>query len=86
MVEAALPELITLSEYDGDWPSYLEAIYQHYLDDVVDVKLQYNKLPIKFQFRPMHEGKGFAFWHTISEGEKEEDRMPIYDVVNASRG
>ncbi len=74
MVEAVLPELITLSEYDGNWQSYLEAIYQSYLDDVVNSKLHYNTLPIKFQFRPMYEGKGFAFWHTISEGEKEENR------------
>lgn len=68
------PELILLNDYNGDWPSYLEAIYQSYLDDVVNAKLKYNKLPVKFQFRPLYEGKGFAFWHTISEGEKEENR------------
>lgn len=75
MVEdIALPELILLNEHDGNWSAYLETIYQCYLDDVVNAKLHYNKLPIKFQFRPMHEGKGFAFWHTISEGDKEENR------------
>jgi len=74
MVEAVLPEIIMLSDYGGDWPSYLESIYQSYLDYVVNAKLCYNKLPVKFQFRPAHEGKGFAFWHAISEGEKEDNR------------
>ncbi|HVE44101.1 MAG TPA: oxidoreductase [Gammaproteobacteria bacterium] len=74
MVEEALPKLITLSEYGGDPLPYIEAIYQSYLNNVVNAELHYNKLPVKFQFRPLREGKGFAFWHTISEGEKEEDR------------
>jgi len=74
MVEIVLPNLITLNEYGGDWPTYLEVIYTNYLTHVVNANLYYNKWPIKFQFRPMHEGKGFAFWHTISEGEKEVDR------------
>ena len=74
MVEAALPELILLSEYDGNWELYLDAIYQNYLGEVINAKLHHNKLPVKFQFRPEHQGKGFAFWHAISEGEKEDNR------------
>lgn len=74
MVSNSLPELITLNNYEGDWFPYLEAIYQYYMDEVVNGKLLYNNLPISCQFRPTHEGKGFAFWHAISEGEKEDDR------------
>ena len=76
MLEVVLPELISLSDYKGNWSVYLDSLYDIYLNDIVGSKLHYNNLPVAFKFRPFYEGKGFAFWHTISEGEKEENRTP----------
>jgi hypothetical protein len=76
MVRDSLPELIALSQYDGNWSVYVKVIYQYYLDDVVNANLSYRNLPVRHQFRPLHDGKGFAFWHAISEGESEENRTP----------
>ena len=69
----ALPDLEELS---GDWQEYEDHIYQIYLDTVVNGKLTFNELPVRCQFRPETKGKGFSFWHLISEGETEEDRTP----------
>ena len=71
-----LPELVTLDEHDGDWLVYVEVIYNYYLQDVVNGGLTYKNLPIRCQFRPSYNDKGFAFWHCISEGNDEETREP----------
>jgi hypothetical protein len=77
------PELITFSEHGGDWAVYVEVIYQHYLDGLVNGKLTHKKLPIRCQFRPSYNNKGFAFWHCISEGDNEETRTP--DMARCER-
>lgn len=74
---AALPELITLGQYQGHWSTYVEALYQHYLKDIVNSGLVYQGLPIRCKFLPLCEdGRGFGFWHCISEGKHEETRTP----------
>lgn len=76
MVNVVLPELITLDQYQGDWSSYVEVIYQHYINTIANGKLTYKNLPIRCQFRPLSQGKGFGFWHCISEGIEETVRFP----------
>lgn len=72
--KAPLPELVTFSQHNGDWSVYVEVIYKYYLDEVVNSKLIHKKLPIRCQFRPPYNNKGFAFWHCISEGNDEDTR------------
>ena len=69
----ALPNLET---FCGDWQLYESRIYQIYLDTVVNGRLTHNGLRVASQFRPETKGKGFGFWHLISEGDTEEDRIP----------
>lgn len=73
---STLPELVTFNQHDGNWSIYVDIIYQYYLDEVVNGKLTHKNLPIRCQFRPPYNDKGFAFWHCISEGENEETRTP----------
>lgn len=70
----ALPDIY---EFHGNWATYVEELYDIYLDDIVNnTSLNFNVLPIKTRFKPMSEGKGFGFWHIISDGEEEDDRVP----------
>ena len=69
-----LPDLIELTKYNGDWPPYLEAVYQYYLDEIANANLTYQGLRISCKRIPLYEGKGAGFWHAISEGETEETR------------
>jgi len=70
----ALPDIY---EFHGDWAKYVEELYDIYLDDIVNNRtLGFDNLPIKTRFKPITEGKGFGFWHIISDGEEEDDRVP----------
>lgn len=74
------PELLSFS---GDWPSYEDKIYAHYLETVVHANLKFSGHPVRAQFRPETRGKGFSFWHLISEAPErnnrnEDDRIPDF--------
>ena len=70
----SLPEIY---EFHGEWSSYVEELYDIYLDDIVNnTSLTFDNLPIRTRFKPMTDGKGFGFWHIISDGEEEDERVP----------
>ena len=71
-----LPELITLNEYDGDWPRYCEAIYAIFHRDFVASKPAYAAKRFALKRHPEYEGKEATFWHLISTGKDEEERTP----------
>jgi hypothetical protein len=68
-----LPAIVAFS---GDWETYLDAIYELYLDEVIRNALTFKGKPIRARHDPATHNKGFAFWHVISTGEKEDDRLP----------
>ncbi len=70
----SLPEIY---EFHGDWSSYVEELYDIYLDDIVNnSSLRFDSLPIRTRFKPLTDNKGYGFWHIISDGEEEDDRVP----------
>lgn len=68
-----LPELFP---FHGDWDTYLDQLYEIYLREIVHGGITFRGLPVKSQYRPPTEGKGYGFWHVISEGPREADRLP----------
>lgn len=68
-----LPGLLV---FQGDWNLYIEEIYQVYLDEIVNTNITFQGIKISCQYRPPTMGKHFGFWHVISEGDKEDDRIP----------
>lgn len=73
-----LPALILFSDHGNNWDSYLDYLYCIYLDEIVNASLSFDGLSIRYKFDPETDGKGFGFWHLISEGKKEEDRTPDF--------
>jgi len=71
-----LPGLITLSGHSGDWNRYLEALYNCFADDFIRVRPFINGKPVVIDNRCLLNGKELTFWHIISEGKTEEDRVP----------
>lgn len=72
------PELV---QFSGNWAAYEDEIYEIYLQTVVRAGLLFDNSPVKAQFRPETRGKGFSFWHLISEApdqhnRNEDDRIP----------
>jgi hypothetical protein len=68
-----LPPLVL---FHGDWDRYVEELYDIYMREVVKGHLTFRGLPVKCQYRPSSKGKGYGFWHVISNGPIEEDRVP----------
>lgn len=71
-----LPDLVRLEDSNGDWDEYVELLYQLYIGDLVRASLTFRGLPLRVQYRPPTGGKGYGFWHVISEGKVEDDRTP----------
>lgn len=67
----SLPDIY---EFHGDWATYVEELYEIYLDEVANAGLTFNSLPVRTRFNPMTDNKGYGFWHIISDGEVEEER------------
>jgi len=71
-----LPALIPLSDSGGDWSRYVEAIYSAFRADFVEHHPQFEGRRGAFKRHPMIDGKEATFWHLISEGKEESDRVP----------
>jgi hypothetical protein len=71
-----LPALVRLTDYKGDWSRYLAALYTFFKRDFVDSQPVFEGTALALKRHPTSQGKEATFWHLISEGKKEEDRLP----------
>ena len=71
-----IPDFIELNDSGGDWNQYLEAIYNRFCEDLVYRKVRYRSTSVGVRRIPETDGKGYGFWHCISEGHQEEKRTP----------
>ena len=72
-----LPDLVRLSDYDGSFSSYLEAIYRIFRRDfITSIPYLGGTSQQCFCNRQVIDGKEAAFWHLISEGPVENERVP----------
>lgn len=71
-----LPDLILLSEFDGDWEKYLEALHSIFQKEFVDSKPSWPNKRVGLKRHPEFDNKSATFWHMISTGSSEEDRIP----------
>ena len=69
----SLPELFL---FHGDWDRYEDELYGIYLETIVRSGLTFGGVPVRSRYVPPTKNKGYSFWHLISEGEREEERIP----------
>jgi len=65
-----------LFHFKGNWALYLNALYELFKADFIDMKPQFRGRRLGLKRHPMSEGKEAAFWHLIQEGPVEELRLP----------
>lgn len=74
-----LPDLIYLDDYNGDWSKYQQAVYQVFLNALVD-KLTFLGLPVSCKYFKPINGMHRSFWHIITNNPErsinDEDRIP----------
>ena len=73
---AWLPPLVLLASFGGDWERYVNALYAFYRQDFVERRPLFRGLRVGHKVRPVEDGKDATFWHLVSEGRTEENRMP----------
>lgn len=71
-----LPPLVTLESCGGDWPVYLNRVYGYFRSDFISNKVSFNGLPVNLRRYPLVQNMESSFWHLVSEGAQEEDRIP----------
>jgi hypothetical protein len=71
-----LPPLVFLDDYSGNWDSYLEALYCFFKQDFIEIRPKFRGHSLSLKRHPVIEGKEATFWHIISEGKEEAERIP----------
>lgn len=71
-----LPARVCLPECGGDWNLYLDVIYRAFRTDFVDTAPLMSGARCGLRHPELIEGKEGTFWHIISEGLTEEERIP----------
>ena len=71
-----LPPLVLLQDFGGDWSRYLPALYEFFRQDFILSTPLYDGRRVGLKRHPVIDGKEATFWHVISEGKVEADRVP----------
>lgn len=71
-----LPELVLLEHVDGIWHRYVELVYSFFHNDFIIDRVNYKGTRIALRKHPITNGKERTFWHLVSNGEIEDDRLP----------
>lgn len=71
-----LPPLIRLDDYGGDWQRYEDEIYGWFVHDFVDSRPHLEGKPVILKAGSSLRGRHNTFWHLISEGRQESERVP----------
>jgi hypothetical protein len=71
-----LPDLVRLSDHGGDWDRYLGATYEIYRQDFEVSRPTFEGRPLAAKRHPISRGKEATFWHIVSSGPIEEERLP----------
>lgn len=69
-----LPDLVKQATY-GDWSHYEAAIYGFFCADFVRSFTAFRGRPVKLKRYPVVNGKEATYWHCISTGKNEADRL-----------
>ena len=73
-----LPELVYFEDYSGKWTDYLEELHRIFSRDFIQSKPSFPNKSVRLKRHPEHNGKSATFWHFISKGSTEEDRIPDF--------
>lgn len=72
-----LPALMTLNEHDGNWNRYIDHVYAAFTDDFLKAASPtFEGRRCGCKRYPLIRGKVATFWHLVSEGAEEDERLP----------
>jgi len=71
-----LPPLVYFEQYGGNWGKYVEALHAFFKADFIDSYPTFRGKKVVHRLLPVIQGKDAGFWHLISQGRVEDDRIP----------
>jgi len=71
-----LPDLLLLEHAGGNWGAYLDKLHARFVADFIDSMPTWPGKRVGVKRYPEHDGKSATFWHLISEGDVEAERLP----------
>lgn len=71
-----IPDLIYLSDFGGDFESYVAAAYDLYNATFAAKTFYWNGKKIAHKKHPEIKGMSATFWHITSSGDSEENKVP----------
>jgi hypothetical protein len=70
-----LPDLILFNDFKGNWEQYLGILYFYFRQDFEIDGIEYKHRKVFYIKTPVYRGKEFSFWHMITEGKIESERL-----------
>jgi hypothetical protein len=80
-----LPEKILLENYNGDWQKFENAVYEAFYNDFVKTKPIYRNIRLGLKKYPLIDGKEYTFYHFVTEGKNENQRIQKEDRMERIR-
>jgi hypothetical protein len=75
-----LPPLLRLEDFGGDWRRYIDAVYAVFERDFITSQTTFQGARVSYRRRDRGqeppEGKASTFWHVVTEGGADPDRLP----------
>jgi len=76
MMEIDLPELIEIEDYNGNWQSYIDAVYAIFNEDFVRTKPSFRGTRLQLKRHPLVDNREYTFYHMTHSGMDEDQRTP----------
>lgn len=71
-----MPPLILLADHNGDATAWLDAAYAKFSSDFCGERPAYDGRRMGLKRHPVVDGREATFWHLISSGDVEAERLP----------
>lgn len=68
--------LPSLFEFTGEWNTFVDEVYEQFCGDFIRRQILFQGLRISVRRHPESCGKSFGFWHCVSDGALEDERIP----------
>ncbi|HPO57161.1 MAG TPA: hypothetical protein PKY46_14280 [Ignavibacteriaceae bacterium] len=71
-----LPDILLLSDYNGNFDLFTDAVYSVFFKDFVKDKTFFRGEKLKLKWHPLYQNKAYTFYHMTHKGKDEQNRVP----------
>lgn len=76
--ELVFPDWIEMSDYNGDFDKYLQAVYRIFNKDFIKSHPKFENQTVSVRKYPEVDGMHRTFYHITHQGEDEQNRTPDF--------